>query len=173
MTNVWNMKLQPTLSVELVEYGELLKEKGKWYLELLSISKILWCYKLRQQTTTAQAPSLIPKAFLYWQRNWCIGPQLEENGAYAWKFVKKWYRQRIKYVRIELRLLSRKQTKIHLWGTCHLSLVKKAIETFGISCCPWASALSLHYRQYHSHASDEVQLFFPVRKIIGIRIVVE
>jgi hypothetical protein len=30
MTNVWNMKLQPTLSVELVEYGELLKEKGKW-----------------------------------------------------------------------------------------------------------------------------------------------
>jgi len=66
-------------------------------------------------------------------------------------------------VRIELRLLSIEQTKIHLWG-CHLYLVGKATEIFGISCSVRASALALHYKLYHSHASYEVQLFFPMEK---------
>jgi len=66
-------------------------------------------------------------------------------------------------VRIELRLLSIEQTKIHLRG-CHLFLVGKATEISGISCSVRASALALHYKLYHSHASDEVQLFFPVGK---------
>lgn len=57
-----------------------------------------------------------------------------------------------------------KQTKIHLWGTCHLFQVEKATEISGKTGCPRASALALHYRQYHSHVSDEVQLF-PVEKI--------
>lgn len=42
--------------------------------------------------------------------------------------------------------------------------MEKATEIFGISCSVMASALALHYKLYHSHASDEVQLFFPVEK---------
>lgn len=74
----------------------------------------------------------------------------------------KWYCQG-KNVRIELRILSIEPTKIHLWG-CHLSLVGKATEIFGISCSARTLALALHYKLYHSHASDEVLLFFPVEK---------
>lgn len=65
-------------------------------------------------------------------------------------------------------IFPRKQTKIHLSGTHHLSSARKAIETTEKTC--WLSAFPSHYKQYYSYASYEVQLLYPVYRT-GIRVV--